>query len=385
MVQAVRNGESQREVAKRFGVRLTTVQYWLNRAGKRRLDRVDFSTHSSRPRHSPRKTPTAIEEHILIARSYLKRESILGEYGADAIHRHLLEEGLRGVPAPRTINRILQRHGLFDGRRRIRSAAPPPGWHIPDVRQKRAEMDCFDVIEGLVIENGPNVEVLNAISLHGGLVGSWPRDEAITAAFSGDRILAFWTQFGLPSYAEFDNATIFQGPHHYRDVVSRVMRICMSLKVVPVFAPPREHGFQNAIEAYNARWQSKLWARHHFHDFQDLLTMTDRYVGAVRQRSARRIADAPNRRPFPKQWKLDLHTHPVGTVVFLRRTTDTGSVVVLGHSFPVDPRWCHRLVRCDLDLAANRMSCYALMRRHPESQPLLNEHEYRLPERTFTE
>ena len=37
-----------------------------------------------------------------------------------------------------------------------------------------AELDCIDVVEGLVIKGGPHVEVLNAVSLHGGLVASWP-------------------------------------------------------------------------------------------------------------------------------------------------------------------------------------------------------------------
>lgn len=385
MVQAVRNGASQRDVARHFGVRLQTVQHWVKRAGGKRIDRVDFSTHSSRPRHVARKTPEAIITKILTARSYLKEQSILGEYGAEAIHRHLIDEGLSGVPSPRTINRILDRHGAFDGKRRRRTLPPPKGWHLADVRESRAEMDCFDIIEGLVIENGPLVEVLNAISLLGGLPDSWPRDAAITAAFSGDCIIAHWREHGLPSYAQFDNDTVFQGPHQHRDVVSRVMRICLSLKVVPVFAPPREHGFQNAIEGYNARWQDKLWARYHFRNFNDLITHSSRYVDAMRQRHAHRIADAPERRPFPTDWVMDLQRHPTGRIVFLRRTTEVGSTVVLGRTFQVDPKWCNRLVRGEVDLSNDHLAFYALLRRHPNDQPLLNEYTYKLPNRPFTE
>ncbi|MBV8232721.1 MAG: hypothetical protein JO329_22290 [Planctomycetaceae bacterium] len=39
------------------------------------------------------------------------------------------------------------------------------------------------------------------------------------------------------------------------------MRLCLSLAIIPVFAPPRETGFQAAIENFNGRWQAKVWAR----------------------------------------------------------------------------------------------------------------------------
>jgi len=39
------------------------------------------------------------------------------------------------------------------------------------------------------------------------------------------------------------------------------MRTCLRLDVTPVFAPPRESGFQAAIENFNGRWQAKVWAR----------------------------------------------------------------------------------------------------------------------------
>jgi hypothetical protein len=51
----------------------------------------------------------------------------------------------------------------------------------------------------------------------------------------------------------FDNDTRFQGPHQFPDAIGRVARLCLSLDIVPVFAPVHEHGFQAAIEAFNGR------------------------------------------------------------------------------------------------------------------------------------
>ncbi len=99
--------------------------------------------------------------------------------------------------------------------------------------------------------------MLNGISLHGGLVASWPMTD-VTARTAVQALTEDGRQVGLPAYAQFDNDTIFQGPHQDADGVGRVMRLCLSLGVVPVFAPPRETGFQAAIESSNGRWQAKV-------------------------------------------------------------------------------------------------------------------------------
>ena len=111
---------------------------------------------------------------------------------------------------------------------------------------------------------------------------------------------------GLPSYAQFDNDTIFQGPHQSVDTVGRITRLCLCPGVVPVFAPPREPGFQNAIESFNALWQSKVWQRHYCPDVESLEAVSQRYIAAYRAKTAPRRESAPRRRPFPRRFQLDL-------------------------------------------------------------------------------
>ncbi len=89
---------------------------------------------------------------MLTVRQELKEHSILGEYGAVAIHRELLARGRADTPAVRTIGRILVRRGALDGRHRIRRPAPPPGWYLPAVARVLAELESFGIIEGLVIQ-----------------------------------------------------------------------------------------------------------------------------------------------------------------------------------------------------------------------------------------
>lgn len=381
MVAAVRRGQSLRAVARQFGVGVATVSLWVERARGHRLDRVDWSDRPSVPL-STRRTESATEDRILAARKELAQGD-LGAVGALAIRQALLEQGGIDVPSVRTINRILARRGALDARGRTRRPAPPRGWYLPDVAAARAELDSFDIVEGLVIKDGPEVEVLNGVSLHGGLVVSWPVAAAVTAKMTVLSLTEHWREVGLPGYAQFDNDMIFQGTHRYPDALGRVIRLCLSLGVVPVFVPPREVGFQAMIESYNGWWQARVWARFQHPDLGHLLDRSQRHVQALRRQRAARIEAAPARRPFPADWRLNLKTRPRGRLVYLRRTNGAGEVTLLGRTWQVSAVWPNRLVRCEVDLAADKIRFFTLRRKEPTSQPQALEVDYRLPNRGF--
>ena len=383
MVAAVRDGGSLHQVALQFHVSPATVLRWVRRAHGLRLDRVDWGDRPKTPHHT-RRSNTDLEALVLQVRQYLRQHSDLGFHGAQAIRDELEHQGVQPLPAVRTINRILQRHGTFDGQRRHRSP-PPLGWYLPNLAARRVELDSFDVVEGLVIKDGPQVEVLNGVSLHGGLVASWPRGQTVTSAFVVDGLVEHWREFGLPAYAQFDNDTIFQGTHAHPDAIGRVSRLCLSLKATPVFVPPREMGFQAAIEGLNGSWQSRVWARFQHQNLADLQGRSDRHVAALRRHRAARLEAAPRRRPFPRDWELDLQKLVRGRLVYLRRTNALGEVEVLGCSFAVDRHWANRLVRIEVDLKAGRLRVYRLRRREPADQPLLREIRHQIPNRGMRE
>jgi len=383
MISEIRHGASQRQVAKKYGYHFSTVQYWIKRTAGQRLDRINWN---DRPpiANKVNRTPKVIEDKILDIRKELREDSDLGEYGAEAVYRELVRQSIKDAACPRTIARIVRRRGELDGKERIRRPAPPRGWYLPDVINGIAELDSFDVVEDLVIKGGTHVDVLNGISLHGKLPGSWPM-ERVSAKTTVVSLTGHWQEVGLPQYAQFDNDTRFQGAHHHKDSIGRVIRMCLGLGVIPVFAPPRERGFQASIENYNGRWESKVWARFQHKDITDLTMRSDRYVAAYRSRMAQYIKEAPPRRPFPEGWKLDLQAHPQGRIIYIRRTGEKGTVYILGHRFIVDKHWLHRLVRCEVDLQAERIKFYRLRRREPTDQPCLGEEVYKFPRKRFHE
>lgn len=383
MVALVRSGKSQREVARCFRVTLRTVQRWLNRASDRPLGSVNWKARSHAPRQVPNRTEAVLEREVCALRRQLATNSALGFVGAQAIHEVLLGQScFPVVPSVRTIGRILRRNGLLDYQRRIRRAAPPAGWYLPGAAQQLAEIDSFDVIEDLRMEGFGLFQVFTARALWGPLVSAWPAQVASTS-FVLDALQAHWRRHGLPAFAQFDNDVRFQGGHNHPDVIGRVMRLCLAMGVTPVFAPPLETGFQAVIENFNALWQQKVWARCHHENLAALNAFSERFTHAYAQRLAHRHDPQPPRRPFPDSLQLDWQTRPTGIVIYLRRTSEAGTVKVLGHLLRIDPLWPHRLVRCEVDLDQEQIRCYRLRRREPFDQPLIATLPYTLPRRRF--
>lgn len=369
-----------RAVAREFGVDVSTVSFWVERSVGQRLDRFSF-TDNRRGRAWNRIEP-AVERHILQTRAHLREHSVLGEYGADAIGRALHEELSDTLVSRATINRVLKRHGATDANGRVRRPAPPKGWYLPEVAAGRAEVDCFDFIEDLKIAGGPLLNALTGKSLHGALTDAWILAQ-LSAKGCVPCLMGRWQRDGLPAYAQFDNDAVFQGAHQFAHTVGRISRLCLALEVIPVFVPPLEHGMQNLIESFNGLWQSKVWQRHHVGSAAELQARSDAYIAAHRARNCERAEAAPPRPPIPERFECDLHAPLRGQMIFIRRTNEHGHAYLLGQRFAVSPEWLNRLVRCEVDFDHHCIRCFALRRRAPAEQPLLNTIAYHRPDKPF--
>lgn len=383
MVQSIRRGKSVRSVATEFGVSKTTVERWIRRAKGKRLDRVDWS---DRPDGSPspiNRCADDVEQCVLELRKELKEYGALGEYGADAILREMEQRSCPEPPSRASINRILKRHGELDGRHRKRFLPPPPGWYLKPLAKGIVELDQFDFIEDLCIQSGSRFQVLNAISLHSSLVGSWPISR-MASENTVRKLIEHWSKFGLPDYAQFDNSTVFQGSR-WSDSLGKVIRCCLSLDVIPVFVPPRETGFQASVESYNGRWERGVWQRFHFENLRAVQRQSQLYVEAVNEKNRERFETSPTRWLIPEDWQLDYSQRPQGKVIFIRRTTDDECLDVMGHRWHVKGAGSHKLVRAEVDLTKNRILFYRLRRREPNVHKFLGTADYHFPDKPFKE
>ncbi len=368
-MRLARRGIRLREIARRFRLALSNVQHWIGRARGKRLSRTDFQDQPFRPLRPAHAVDAGWVTRILALRHRLREHDALGEYGPVAILRALRGESPPQalLPCRATIANILKRSGLVERPRRLRRPAPPPGWHLPDVAAGRGELDAFDGVEGWVIEAVGEVQALNAIALQGARCGSFLHP-TITAQITRQSLQGHWQAHGLPTYAQFDNDLRFHGPHRHLNSLGSVALACLAMDVIPVFAPPREHGLQNQIESFNNLWQAKVWHRFHHRNCAQLRQRSDAFVHAHQLKTQERQESAPLRHPWPPE-RLSPHADP--KVIFIRRTDDHGAASLLGDRFVVDALWRQRLVRCELFLRSQKILVFGLRRSQPSCQPLL--------------
>lgn len=290
----VRRGHSYREAARRWRVSVHTVARWVQRAKGCELARMDWADRPRGNRQPAWRTPAVVVRTIVRARRRLQAHDALGEHGPEAIRRWLQQTGQR-APSARTIARILASRGL-SGQERWRRPPPPKGWYLPDVACGRAELDQIDIVEGLQLRGATAVEVLNALSLWGRLAASWPQPRVRTdAVLRGLR--EHWQRWGRPAYLQCDNDTVFSGAHAQRAYLGRLVHWCLCVGVTPVFTPPYEFGFQAGIEAYNRRWQERVWRRWRHRNHTALRKRSTAFVQAYIARQDR-SQPAPGRRPW---------------------------------------------------------------------------------------
>ena len=78
----------------------------VDRATGQRLDRVDFSDRPPGCSVGWNRTGQSVEQRILELRRVLREQSVLGEYGAEAIREALKAQKTRVIPSRATINRV---------------------------------------------------------------------------------------------------------------------------------------------------------------------------------------------------------------------------------------------------------------------------------------
>lgn len=366
MVRYVRSGYSYRAAARRWQVSVGTVARWVHRASGAALGRVDWRDRKRGPLEGSGRTPAQVVKAIVRARYYLRTHDALGEYGPAAIRRRLLEQGV-AAPCERTIARWLQRRGL-SGQERWRRPPPPKGWYLPEVAAGIAELDSCDIVEGLCLRGRRQVEAFNVVALWGGSVDTTTA-AVITSAQAISGLRARWERTGCPQFLQCDNDTVFTGAHAQRPYLGRLVHWCLCLGVVPVFTPPAELGFQAAIEAYNRRWQDRVWRRWRHRHYDALRRRSDAFATAYTARVRLQRAEPLTRLPWSEP---TLHPR-VHRIVLLRRLDASGSVVLCAQRLHVAAQWAHRLVRCDLDVQRQRVRIHALRRRDPRLQPILRE------------
>jgi transposase InsO family protein len=287
--------------------------------------------------------------------------------GAQSILAELEALHIRPVPSPRTIERVLQRHGVTLPRIRLAPLVSRYTYPAPQALDSNQvhQVDCI----------GP-IYLLGQRKRHYLWTCKDVFDGAVCLDLSRSRkmeaVLAFlgqcWKTLGRPRVVQFDNAREIVGWGPAARYLSRVLRLCLRFGIEPVLIPPAKPERQGSVENFNGWLQARLFQRH-FSRVSALRLELQRLQDAVNTQHVHPRLGGLTPAQYRRQKQLSklpprytIPTQPVplaaGRVTFIRQVTPYGNIHLLSQSFKVGKRLKGQYVKAVLDTQRHRLTVY---------------------------
>jgi hypothetical protein len=170
--------------------------------------------------------------------------------GGTAIRAELKALGIHPVPAARTIERVLQRHGLTAPRLRLASLLPRQEYPGPQARASN-QLHEVDPVGPVYLKGSRRRYYI--------WVGKDTFDGAVCLRPAGSRRMdevlgslgECWKDLDIPEHVQLDNARELSGWGPAARSLSRVIRLCLRFGVAPVFIPKAKPQFNGGVENFN--------------------------------------------------------------------------------------------------------------------------------------
>jgi hypothetical protein len=296
------------------------------------------------PKHPHRSTDEKLEKLIVSIRERLENTRY-AQVGADAICWELTKMNVEPPPIW-TINRILKRHGLT---KKKSKGYQPKGKAYPEIAAERPNtIHQVDMVGPRFLASKERFYLLNVMDIARHKVKINPI-ALRNANWVITSLLESWQSLGIPCFAQFDNQQVFCGTERRPRWFSRVIRLCLSLGIEPLFIPFGEPWRNGTIEKFNDTWDKMFFRSQHFdgfthltreaHVFEDFHNRNHRYSflkGATPNEVEVRCAFAP--RCIPSGFTFEESSPlPDGKIHLVRFIRSDRMLNVFGEKFAVDP------------------------------------------------
>lgn len=236
---------------------------WLNRYQKgnhhwyRDLPKAPHSTHRVVDPH--------LEQLIIRIRERLENTKY-AQIGAIAIAWELIKLNVE-PPQVWNINRILKRNHLIKKRKKDYQ---PKGKNYPSIKVNTPNMlHQTDLVGPRYIYTKERLYSLNTMEIfrHKVKIKSLPFRNAFEIM---NALIEVWKTIGIPKHCQFDNQQVFSGSSRRPRWFSKVIKLCLSLNIEPVFIPFGEPWRMAELERFNNVWDKRFFRSQRFMSFQHL-------------------------------------------------------------------------------------------------------------------
>lgn len=234
-----------------------------------------FKDESRAPKTIPNKIKPAMEKLILSIRDKLQ-QTPYSQKGASAIAWEIHKLG-HPVPPYWQINRVLKR------KNRIRSKSSAKRENSNVSYPYFREADCpgyihqADLVGPRYIKGDGQFYVLNTIDCyHRGAHSVAIRskdDESIILA-----LIDTWKKLGIPEFIQLDNELSFRGSNRYPHSLGKVIKLCLALRIQPIFIPPGEPWRNGVIERFNHTFDKRFYCPERFKNYENLKSSLNDFI-----------------------------------------------------------------------------------------------------------
>lgn len=244
-------GIPKTEIARRLKQSRRWVYRWIARYdGKEGAESLE--SRSSAPKQRKELYPQKIKDMVIKSRQARKaghRKYPYALVSAEAIHYELRDLGVVPLPPPRTIHFWLKQAGEIERQQKPHKESNPtypvlPCKAVNDVHEldlkgpfylKDSSQKYYLIVVRDVFGKKVALRVLKEKEM-----------ERII-----DFLVETWQKIGLPKFLQMDNGLEFRGSNAYPRSLSRLVRVCLDVKVQPVFIPTSEPWRNGVIENLN--------------------------------------------------------------------------------------------------------------------------------------
>jgi transposase InsO family protein len=321
--------------------------------------------------HVAQRLPPELERAILSIRRRLQahaapatRYSLIG---ATALRAELKALGARPLPCARTIERVLQRHGLTAPRVRLAPLLPRQEYPGPQARATN-QLHQVDLVGPVYLKG------------HRRRYSIWVGKDAFDGAVClrpassrrMDEVLWFLGEsrkdLGIPEQVQLDDARELCGWGPAARYLSRVIRFCSRFGAGPVLIPAGEPQYNGGVEHFNGWFQPRLFDRRFSRpgDLRRELARLQEAVNAqhVHPRLGGKTPAQHRRglrlRRLPASFVVPTERQELaaGRVTFIRRVSPAGTVSVLSQSYRVGKRHRGLYLRLVIDTGRGWLTAY---------------------------
>jgi len=258
-------GESVTTICQDLGVSRKWFYKWYNRhqAGAENW----YEDQSKAPKRCPHKINSAVEKLVLNIRDNLENTKY-AQIGAMAIAWQIQKLG--GTPPPLwSINRILKRNDRI--KQKTERAKNKSNVNYPYFTEAfyPGHIHQADLVGPRYLKGDGRFYCFSTIDRFSHQAYSVPLrskdDDSIIYA-----LIKTWKVIGVPKLLQFDNELSFLGSNRYPHSFGKVLKLCLSVGIQPIFIPQGEPWRNGVIEHFNRTFESNFYRTEQFKNFKHL-------------------------------------------------------------------------------------------------------------------